>query len=128
MASGNRYLWKKRSVKQKRIRAPYLESCPQKKAVCSKVYTTKPKKPNSAIRKVAKVFILSIKKSVIVSIPGQGHNLQEHSVILMRGGRRKDLPGVHYRAIRGVYDFLPAENFSRFQRRSKFGIIKNFVK
>ena len=84
MASGNRYLWKKRSVKQKRIRAPYLESCPQKKAVCSKVYTTKPKKPNSAIRKVAKVFILSIKKSVIVSIPGQGHNLQEHSVILMR--------------------------------------------
>jgi len=120
----NNFLWKKRARKKKKIRAPYLEGAPQKRAFCWKVYTTKPKKPNSAIRKVAKVS-LTTSKSVIVSIPGQGHNLQEHSVILIRGGRRKDLPGVHYRAIRGKYDFSPWEKFNRHNRRSKFGIIKN---
>jgi small subunit ribosomal protein S12 len=101
---------------------PYLmKGRPQLKGVCLKVYTTKPKKPNSAIRKVAKVR-LSIGKSVIAYIPGQGHNLQEHSVVLIRGGRVKDLPGVQYHIIRGKYDFTATETFARSNRRSKFGV------
>jgi small subunit ribosomal protein S12 len=91
-----------------------------------KVYTTKPKKPNSAIRKVAKVR-LSTGRSIIVYIPGQGHNLQQHSVVLIRGGRVPDLPGVRYHILRGKYDFLPKERFDRFARRSKFSI-KRIVK
>jgi small subunit ribosomal protein S12 len=100
-----------------------LEGRPQLKAVCLKVYTCKPKKPNSAIRKVAKVRFSTGRKR-IVYIPGQGHNLQEHSVVLIRGGRIPDLPGVHYRIIRGKYDFTGKENFIRQKRRSKFGISK----
>jgi len=86
-----------------------------------KVYTTKPKKPNSAIRKIAKVR-LSTGRRLIAYIPGQGHNLQEHSVVMIRGGRVPDLPGVHYHIIRGKYDFTGAETFERRKRRSKFGV------
>jgi len=110
-----------RVEKRRKSRAPLLWSCPQKKGVCLRVYTTKPKKPNSAIRKVAKVY-LSNKKNAIVYIPGQGHNLQQHSVVLVRGGRVKDLPGVKYKAIRGIYDFHAKESFDRKARRSKFSI------
>lgn len=98
-----------------------LQGRPQLKAVCLKVYTTKPKKPNSAIRKIAKVR-LSTGKKTIVYIPGQGHNLQEHSVVMIRGGRVPDLPGVHYHIIRGLEDFTSAETFNRTKRRSKYGI------
>jgi ribosomal protein S12 len=98
-----------------------LQKRPHLKAVCLKVYTTKPKKPNSAIRKIAKVRFSTGKKRIIY-IPGQGHNLQEHSVVLVRGGRVPDLPGVHYHAIRGKIDFTGKETFDRRKRRSKFGI------
>lgn len=94
---------------------------PQLKGVCLRVYTTKPKKPNSAVRKVAKVR-LSVRRNVIAYIPGHGHNLQEHSVVLVRGGRVKDLPGVQYHIIRGKYDFTSPEPFLRGNRRSKFGV------
>lgn len=99
-----------------------LRQCPQKKATCIRVYTTKPKKPNSATRKVAKVR-LSTGTNVIAYVPGQGHNLQQHSVVMVRGGRVKDLPGVHYHLMRGKYDFNAGEKFGRKARRSKFGII-----
>lgn len=98
-----------------------LRGRPQLKAVCLKVYTTKPKKPNSAIRKIAKVR-LSTGQKTLVYIPGQGHNLQEHSVVMIRGGRMPDLPGVHYRIMRGLEDFKGKETFERRKRRSKFGI------
>lgn len=93
---------------------------PQVEGVCLKVYTVKPKKPNSAIRKVAKVR-LSIRKNIIAYIPGQGHSLQEHSTVLVRGGRVKDLPGVHYHLVRGKRDFQGDEIFARMNRRSKYG-------
>jgi small subunit ribosomal protein S12 len=100
---------------------------PHLRAVCLKVYTTTPKKPNSAIRKVAKVrFSTGYKR--IIYLPGQGHNLQEHSVVLVRGGRVPDLPGVHYHAIRGKYDFSIKETFDRKKRRSKFGLPKPKIK
>ena len=98
-----------------------LALCPQKKGVCIKVYTTNPKKPNSAERKVAKIR-LSNNKYVIGYIPGEKHNLQEHSVVLIRGGRVKDLPGVRYQFIRGVYDLQCVQN--RFKARSKYGCKK----
>lgn len=100
-----------------------LQGRPHLKGVCLRVYTTKPKKPNSAIRKIAKLK-LSTGKNTIAYIPGQGHNLQEHSVVLIRGGRVKDLPGVHYHIIRGKYDFLARESFQRNKRRSKFSIVR----
>lgn len=112
-----------RKKKSKFALTKSLENNPQKKAVCIKVTTRKPKKPNSAIRKIAKVR-LSNSKKVLVYIPGQGHSLQEHSVILVRGGKTKDLPGLHYKAVRGVNDFLFQESFSRKQSRSKYGIPK----
>ncbi len=99
-----------------------LKGCPQKKAVCVKVYVTKPKKPNSAVRKVAKVRLVSIKKNIIVYIPGQGHNLQQYSTVLVRGGRVKDLPGVHYHLVKGKYDFSSTESFLRLNSRSKYGV------
>ena len=104
----------------------HLKNKPQKKGVCVRVYTTTPKKPNSAIRKVAKVALgLNFKaKKVLVSIPGQGHSLQKFSVVLVKGGRVRDIPGVHYKLIRGVYDFSTVENFTRVHRRSFFGIKK----
>ena len=99
-----------------------LEGSPQKSGICLKVYTTTPKKPNSAIRKVARVK-LSNGKKVISYIPGEGHNLQEHSMVLIRGGRVKDLPGVRYKCIRGKYDLQDIKN--RKQSRSKYGTKKN---
>jgi small subunit ribosomal protein S12 len=95
-----------------------LDSCPQKRGVCTKVYTTTPKKPNSAMRKVAKVRLTNASE-VIAYIPGEGHNLQEHSIVLVRGGRVKDLPGVRYHIVRGTLDTAGVEG--RKQRRSKYG-------
>jgi small subunit ribosomal protein S12 len=95
-----------------------LEQCPQRRGVCIRVYTTTPKKPNSALRKVAKVRMTN-GEEVIAYIPGEGHNLQEHSIVLVRGGRVKDLPGVRYHIVRGALDTAGVEN--RKQRRSKYG-------
>ena len=95
-----------------------LDSCPQKRAVCTRVYTTTPKKPNSALRKVAKVRLTN-GIEVIAYIPGEGHNLQEHSIVLIRGGRVKDLPGVRYHIVRGAEDTAGVQG--RSQRRSKYG-------
>lgn len=98
-----------------------LEGCPQKKGICVRIRTTKPKKPNSAIRKIVKVK-LSNNKHVIAYIPGQGYNLQKYSTVLVRGGRVKDVPGLKYKLIRGKYDFLNVETIKRVNRRSKYGI------
>ena len=98
--------------------SPALDSCPQKRGVCVRVFTSTPKKPNSALRKVAKVRLTN-GYEVIGYIPGEGHNLQEHSVVLIRGGRVKDLPGVRYHVLRGVLDTQGVKN--RKQRRSKYG-------
>jgi len=95
-----------------------LDSCPQRRGVCTKVYTTTPKKPNSAMRKVAKVRLTN-KQEVIAYIPGEGHNLQEHSIVLVRGGRVKDLPGVRYHIVRGSLDTAGVDG--RKQQRSKYG-------
>ncbi len=103
---------------RKRSKSPALQGCPQKRGVCVRVYTTTPKKPNSALRKVAKVR-LSNGIEVIAYIPGEGHNLQEHSIVLVRGGRVKDLPGVRYHIIRGALDAQGVEG--RRQGRSKYG-------
>ena len=103
---------------EKKRKAPALESNPQKRGVCTRVYTTTPKKPNSALRKVAKVRLTN-GFEVIGYIPGEGHNLQEHSVVMIRGGRVKDLPGVRYHILRGVLDTQGVKN--RKQRRSKYG-------
>ena len=111
-----------RVKKRSYSKAPGLEKNPQKKGVCTKVYTKTPKKPNSAIRKVARVKLTN-KQEFITYIPGEGHNLQEHSVVLIRGGRVKDLPGVRYHLIRGKYDLQPVNK--RSQRRSKYGVKKN---
>ena len=100
---------------------PALDGSPLKKGVCIKVYTTTPRKPNSALRKVAKVRF-SNKEVAIVYIPGEGHNLQEHSVVLVRGGRVKDLPGVRYHVVRGALDTQGVKN--RKQARSKYGVKK----
>ena len=102
----------------KKAKCPALEKCPQKRGVCLNVTTTSPKKPNSALRKIARVR-LSNRMEGTVYIPGEGHNLQEHSVVLIRGGRVKDLPGVRYHIIRGVLDTAGVQN--RKQARSKYG-------
>jgi small subunit ribosomal protein S12 len=107
-----------RQPKPKRQKAMHLQACPQKRGVCTRVYTTTPKKPNSALRKVAKVRLTN-GYEVISYIPGEGHNLQEHSVVLIRGGRVKDLPGVRYHILRGVLDTQGVKD--RRQRRSKYG-------
>ncbi len=99
-----------------------LDSCPQKRGVCTRVYTTTPKKPNSALRKVAKVRLTN-QTEVIAYIPGEGHNLQEHSIVLIRGGRVKDLPGVRYHIVRGALDTAGVKD--RKQGRSKYGTKKN---
>ena len=117
-------LLKKKSSRQKKktiIKKPALMSCPQRKGVCFRVYTRTPKKPNSALRKVAKIRLTN-SVEVIAYIPGEGHNLQEHSVVLIRGGRVKDLPGVKYKVIRGVLDLQGVLN--RKQARSKYGTKK----
>jgi len=95
-----------------------LDRCPQRRGVCIRVYTTTPKKPNSALRKVAKIRLTN-KEEIIAYVPGEGHNLQEHSIVLVRGGRVKDLPGVRYHIVRGTLDTGGVEN--RKQSRSKYG-------
>ena len=102
----------------KRKKAPALQACPQRRGVCTRVYTTTPKKPNSALRKVARVRLTN-GIEVSAYIPGEGHNLQEHSVVLIRGGRVRDLPGVRYHIIRGTLDTSGVAD--RRQRRSKYG-------
>jgi len=109
---------KGRSKPEYKSKSPALESCPQKRGVCLRVYTTTPKKPNSAMRKVARVR-LSNGREVNAYIPGEGHNLQEHSIVLVRGGRVKDLPGVRYHIIRGALDAAGVEG--RKKGRSKYG-------
>jgi small subunit ribosomal protein S12 len=99
-------------------KSPALVSCPQRRGVCTRVYTTTPKKPNSAMRKVARVRLTN-KYEVTAYIPGEGHNLQEHSIVMIRGGRVKDLPGVRYHIIRGTLDTAGVEG--RKQQRSKYG-------
>jgi small subunit ribosomal protein S12 len=106
---------------QKKKKTPALKGAPQKRGVCTRVYTTTPKKPNSALRKVARVR-LTTGIEVTAYIPGVGHNLQEHSVVLVRGGRVKDLPGVRYHIVRGTLDTLGVED--RKQSRSKYGAKK----
>ena len=102
-------------------KSPALDSCPQRRGVCVRVYTTTPKKPNSAMRKVARVRLTN-GKEVNAYIPGEGHNLQEHSIVLVRGGRVKDLPGVRYHLVRGALDAAGVDG--RNQRRSKYGTKK----
>ena len=109
---------KGREMQKKRTSSPALQSCPQKRGVCVRVYTTTPKKPNSALRKVARVRLTN-GIEVTTYIPGVGHNLQEHSVVLIRGGRVKDLPGVRYHVIRGTLDASGVQD--RRRGRSKYG-------
>ena len=118
MPTINQLVRSARSKQLKRNKVPALESCPQKRGVCTRVYTTTPKKPNSALRKVARVKLTN-GFEVTSYIPGEGHNLQEHSVVLIRGGRVKDLPGVRYHVLRGILDTEGVKN--RKQRRSKYG-------
>src|SRR5690554_812141 len=109
---------KPREVARESSKSPALENCPQRRGVCTRVYTTTPKKPNSALRKVAKVRLTN-GYEVISYIGGEGHNLQEHSVVLLRGGRVKDLPGVRYHMVRGALDVVGVAK--RKQGRSKYG-------
>jgi small subunit ribosomal protein S12 len=112
-----------RLPKKKFVVAKALKARPQLRGICIKIYVTKPKKPNSANRRVAKLR-LSTGKRIIAYIHGSGNNLQPHSVVMVRGGRRRDLPGIHYQLMRGKYDFNTPENFVRSNRRSKFGTKK----
>jgi small subunit ribosomal protein S12 len=114
----NQLVRKRRKKQVRKSNTPALDSCPQRRGVCTRVYTSTPKKPNSALRKVARVR-LSNGQEVTTYIPGEGHNLQEHSVVLLRGGRVKDLPGVRYHIVRGTLDTVGVEE--RRQSRSKYG-------
>ena len=119
MPTVNQLIKHGRSKTEFKTKAPALNSCLQRRGVCTRVYTTTPKKPNSALRKVARVKLTS-KMEVTAYIPGVGHNLQEHSIVLVRGGRVKDLPGVRYHIIRGALDASGVEN--RKQGRSLYGV------
>ncbi len=121
MPTINQLIRKGRKQIQKKTNTPALKKAPQKRGVCTRVYTSTPKKPNSALRKVARVR-LTTGMEVTAYIPGIGHNLQEHSVVLVRGGRVKDLPGVRYHIVRGTLDTLGVED--RKQGRSKYGAKK----
>lgn len=121
MPTINQLVRKPREKQANRSKSPVLESCPFKRGVCLQVKTITPKKPNSALRKVARVR-LSNKKEITAYIPGEGHNLQEHSIVLVRGGRVRDLPGVRYHIIRGVLDTLGVN--TRKQARSRYGTKK----
>ena len=121
MPTINQLVRKGRKKQSKKSKVPALKSCPQKGGVCTRVYTTTPKKPNSALRKVARVR-LSNGFEVTAYIPGEGHNLQEHSVVMIRGGRVKDLPGVRYHILRGNLDTQGVT--ARKQQRSKYGAKK----
>jgi small subunit ribosomal protein S12 len=129
MPTINQLVRKRRQAQRVKTASPALDRSPQKRGVCVRVYTTTPKKPNSALRKVARVR-LSNGIEVITYIPGEGHNLQEHSVVLIRGGRVKDLPGVRYHVVRGALDATGASGPSntnkkeRTQGRSKYGVKK----
>ncbi len=118
MPTINQLIKRGRKPVPKRRTTPALQNCPQKRGVCVRVFTTTPKKPNSAVRKVARVRLTN-GMEVTTYIPGIGHNLQEHSVVLIRGGRVKDLPGVRYHVVRGVLDTLGVQD--RKQGRSKYG-------
>ena len=109
----------KRNPKKKLNKTPALDKCPQKKGICLKVFIRTPKKPNSALRKLVKLRLLSNKKVVTAYIPGEGHNLQDYSAVLIRGGRVKDLPGVKYHLVRGKFDLLGLKD--RKTSRSKYG-------
>ena len=121
MPTVNQLIRKPRQTKPARNKVPALKGCPQRRGVCTRVYTTTPKKPNSALRKVARVKLTS-QVEVTAYIPGVGHNLQEHSIVLVRGGRVKDLPGVRYKIIRGSLDTQGVKN--RKQARSRYGAKK----
>ena len=121
MSTINQLVRKPRSKKIAKTGVPALDSCPQKRGVCTRVYTTTPKKPNSALRKVARVRLTNAAEGTTY-IGGVGHNLQEHSVILIRGGRVKDLPGVRYHTVRGALDTTGVDG--RMQGRSKYGTKK----
>jgi small subunit ribosomal protein S12 len=118
MPTINQLVRRPRQRQVARNKVPAMEGCPQKRGVCTRVYTTTPKKPNSALRKVARVRLTN-GFEVTSYIPGEGHNLQEHSVVMIRGGRVKDLPGVRYHIIRGTLDTQGVND--RRQRRSKYG-------
>ena len=118
MPTINQLVRKSRDKVSNRNKVPALKSCPQKRGVCLRVYTTTPKKPNSALRKVARVKLTN-GQEVTAYIPGEGHNLQEHSIVLVRGGRVKDLPGVRYKVIRGALDTAGVTD--RKQARSRYG-------
>ncbi len=118
MPTINQLVRKGRKIQKRRVKTKDLEQCPQKRGVCLQVKTMTPKKPNSALRKIARVR-LSNGKEVTAYIPGEGHNLQEHSIVLVRGGRVHDLPGVRYHIVRGTLDALGVEG--RKQSRSKYG-------
>jgi small subunit ribosomal protein S12 len=119
MPTINQLVRKKRKPLKARDKVPALQECPQKRGVCTRVYTTTPKKPNSALRKVARIRLTN-GYEVISYIPGEGHNLQEHSVVMIRGGRVKDLPGVRYHIIRGTLDTQGVKD--RKKRRSLYGV------
>ena len=119
MPTLNQLVRRGRRKTTKKTKAPALRNCPQKRGVCTRVYTTTPKKPNSALRKVARVRLTN-GFEVTAYIPGEGHNLQEHSIVLIRGGRVKDLPGVRYHIIRGTFDTSGVED--RKRSRSKYGV------
>ncbi len=121
MPTINQLIRKGRQEIESKNKAPALDACPQKRGVCTRVYTTTPKKPNSALRKVARVRLTN-SLEVTAYIPGEGHNLQEHSIVLIRGGRVKDLPGVRYHIIRGTLDTSGVED--RRKSRSKYGAKK----
>lgn len=121
MPTINQLVRESRQKQQRKNTAPALQGCPQKRGVCTRVYTSTPKKPNSALRKVARVRLTN-GIEVTSYIPGVGHNLQEHSVVLIRGGRVKDLPGVRYHIIRGTLDSIGVQE--RRQSRSKYGAKK----
>ena len=118
MPTINQLVRKGREALTTKSKSPALDSCPQRRGVCTRVYTTTPKKPNSAMRKVARVRLTN-GKEVNAYIPGEGHNLQEHSIVLVRGGRVRDLPGVRYHIVRGTLDALGVDG--RKRSRSKYG-------
>lgn len=118
MPTINQLIRNPRKSKETRSKVPAMQSCPQKRGVCTRVFTTTPKKPNSALRKVARIRLTN-GFEVTGYIPGEGHNLQEHSVVMIRGGRVRDLPGVRYHIIRGTLDTQGVQD--RRQRRSKYG-------
>ncbi len=121
MPTFNQLVRKGRTKRHDKSKSPALDNCPQRRGVCTRVFTTTPKKPNSALRKVARVRLTN-NIEVTGYIPGVGHNLQEHSIVLVRGGRVKDLPGVRYHLIRGTLDAEGVQN--RFKARSRYGAKK----